>query len=106
MLVDKDYDLNIFHSEELNEATGNWEYTDQWYMDIYEHLGGNQEHVSGPYRLTAEERDAFDLGNHEKWDDDSWYGLEGFLKDFKGNISPTLLEIFGTLPEQTLVGNN
>lgn len=95
----KDYDLNIFHSEELDEATGKWVYTDQWYLDIYEYLGDTQEHVVGPFRLTDEERDNLDLRNHEEWDDDAWYGLEGFLIDFEGKISDVLLEIFDTLPK-------
>lgn len=102
-----DYDLNIYHLEEeikdgsfLEGFEGtHYEYTDQWYFDIYEYLGNTQVHVAGPFEFTKEERNMLELMNPEKWGDDSWYGLWGFLKDYKDQIHPRLLEIFASLPK-------
>jgi hypothetical protein len=56
------------------------------------------EHVTGPYELTELEANALRLGT-EEWDDDNWYGMWGFLQDYKNLITPRLLEILEGLPK-------
>jgi len=97
-----DYDLNIYHVEEEN-ADGTWEYTDQWYVDIYDYTtndygGGQMEHVTGPFKISDIQRDLLQLGE-EGWDDDSWYGMWGFMLDYEGKLLPELLDILNALPK-------
>lgn len=97
-----DYDLNIYHLEEQN-ADGAWEYTDQWYVDIYEYEtndygAGQQEHVAGPFPITAQQRDLLQLETGD-WDNDSWYGMWGFLQDYKDKLQPELSYILNALPK-------
>ena len=97
-----DYDLNIYHLEE-ETAEGNYEYTDQWYVDIYDYTnneygGGQLEHVSGPFKLTPLQRDALQLEDGS-WDDDSWYGMWGFMEDYKTKLTSELLSILNALPK-------
>ena len=95
-----DYDLNIYHLEEKN-AEGEYEYTDQWYVDIYEYLDRDQMHVVGPFMITDNQRDLLQLGQEGTYfsDDDSWYGMWGFLQDYKGKLLPELLGILKSLPK-------
>lgn len=94
-----DYDLNIYHLEEEN-AEGEYEYTDQWYVDIYEYLDRDQVHVAGPFKITAQQRDLLHLGLDGYFtDDDSWYGMWGFLEDYKDSLTFDLLEILNALPK-------
>ena len=69
-------------------SEGVWEYTDQWYLDIYEylqtHTGSDLRHVTGPF---------------PDWDSDSWYGMWGFLKDYDAVITDRLRGILESLPK-------
>lgn len=96
-----DYDLNIYHVEEMSideDGQEVWEYTDQWYVDIYDYADGQQEHVTGPFKITDMQRDLLQLGE-EGWDDDSWYGMWGFMLDYEGKLLPELLDILNALPK-------
>lgn len=102
-----DYDLNIYHVEEAIEGpdgTESWEYTNQWYVDIYEYTtneygASQQTHVTGPFEITDHQRDLLQLGTDGYFtDDDSWYGMWGFLKDYKDKLLPELLDILYALP--------
>lgn len=106
-----DYDLNIYHleeevgREEVLEGIGDpiYAYTDQWYVDIYDYTtndygGGQMEHVTGPFKISAVQRDLLQLGE-DRWDDDSWYGMWGFLQDYEGKLLPELLDILNALPK-------
>lgn len=101
MPTEFDYDLNIYHMEEENED-GEWVYTDQWYVDIYDYRvingASTQEHVTGPFPISANQRDLLRLGE-EGWDDDAWYGMWGFLQDYDGVILPELLGLLNSLPK-------
>lgn len=101
-----DYDLNIFRQEvevpdqslvDPSEGTV-WEYADPWYLDIYVVDANGHQQLGEPYELTAEESKALQLGTGYFTDDDSWYGLEGFLKDYEHQISDRLWDIFNALP--------
>jgi hypothetical protein len=100
-----DYDLNVYHLEEQvgldedNEPV--YEYTDQWYVDIYEHLDRDQLHVAGPFKIDSNQRDLLELGNTNTYfsDDDSWYGMWGFLADYEGKLLPSLLSTLQALPK-------
>ncbi len=108
-----DYDLNIYHLEDkriLNpdlidpnpeeEHNYIYEYSDQWYVDIYEYLDRDQVHVAGPFKITAQQRDLLHLGLDGYFtDDDSWYGMWGFLEDYKDSLTFDLLEILNALPK-------
>ena len=101
-----DYDLNIFRQEvevpdqrlvDPSEGTV-WEYSDPWYLHIYVVDGAGHKEASEAYELTAEESKALALGTGYFEDDDCWYGLEGFLKDYEHQISDRLWSIFNALP--------
>lgn len=97
-----DYDLNIYHTEELN-ADGEYEYTDQWYVDIYEYTNtdgrSNQEHVTGPFKISHKQAYLLELNDEDKWDDDSWYGMWGFMADYNEKLLPELLDTLDALPK-------
>ena len=97
-----DYDLNIYHLEEAGldeDGEEVWEYTNQWYVDIYEYLDRDQMHVVGPFMITDNQRDLLQLGTGGYFtDDDSWYGMWGFLADYKDKLLPELLAILQSLP--------
>lgn len=94
-----DYDLNIYHLEEEN-AEGEYEYTDQWYVDIYEYLDRDQMHIAGPFKIDSNQRDILQLGKDGYFtDDDSWYGMWGFLNDYEGKLLPELEFILLSLPK-------
>lgn len=99
-----DYDLNIYRLEEevgIHEVSTLpiYEYVDPWYIDIYEHLGGDQKHVAGPFQLTPLEAKMLDLGNGYFSEDDCWYGMWGFLKDYADSLHPRLTNLLNTLPK-------
>lgn len=107
-----DYDLNIYHLEEevgqeaVLEGIGDpiYAYTDQWYVDIYsyEHNsygGSEQTHVTGPFKLSGPQAKLLQLDNEKYWDDDSWYGMWGFIQDYGHVILPELQAIFDALPK-------
>jgi hypothetical protein len=98
-----DYDLNIYHVEEMTideDEQEVWEYTDQWYVDIYEYLDRDQMHVAGPFKITSNQRDLLQLGMDGYFtDDDSWYGMWGFINDYKDKLLPELSDILHALPK-------
>ena len=99
-----DYDLNIYHVEEAfegDDGTTSWEYTDQWYVDIYEYLDKDQLHVLGPFPISEPQRNLLRLGQEGTYfnEDDNWYGLTGFEKDYAGFITEELQSIFDSLPK-------
>jgi hypothetical protein len=100
-----DYDLNIYRLEEQvgldADAFPIYEYTDQWYVDIYEHLGGDQVHVAGPFPITAQQRDLLKCGVEGTYfyEDDAWYGMWGFLDDYQAVLLPELASILTSLPK-------
>ncbi len=99
-----DYDLNIYHVEEAfegDDGTTTWEYTDQWYVDIYEHLDRDQLHVAGPFPITDQQRDLLQLGQEGTYfdEDDTWYGLIGFERDYASQLTKELTVIFDSLPK-------
>lgn len=92
-----DYDLNIFR-QEVEQADGQYAYADPWYLDIYVVDGAGHQQLGEPYELTPEETKVLQLGTGYFTDDDSWYGLDGFLKDYEHQISDRLWDIFNALP--------
>lgn len=101
-----DYDLNIFRQEVQvpnpnSDRLGDglvWVYADPWYLDIYVVDGAGHQQLGEPYQLTAEEATVLQLGTGYFNEDDCWYGLEGFLKDYEHQISDRLWDIFNALP--------
>lgn len=99
-----DYDLNIYRLEEAGldeDGEEVWEYTDQWYVDIYDYANGQQEHVTGPFPIEAKQRDLLQLGTEGTYftDDDSWYGMWGFINDYQDKLLPELSDILHALPK-------
>jgi hypothetical protein len=93
----KEYDLNIWYPEDYDPSTGETSYsmtiTVQAYV-IEDHQLGHE----GPMiELTPEETEILRIQMPEwEYQDDWWYGLEGFLKDIA--IPPRLQEFFDKLP--------
>jgi hypothetical protein len=88
-----DYDLNIYRRD-----VGVFEYRDPWYIDIYIYENDSQKQVGTQIELTPAESIKLHLGSGYFNEDDSWYGLEGFLKDYEHQISDRLWSIFNALP--------
>ena len=98
-----DYDLNIYRVEEPtgdDELNPTYEYTTDWYVDIYEYLGNDHKHVIGPFPISDFQRDLLKLGQEGTYfiDNDSWYGLIGFKQDYAEVLTSELTDIFDALP--------
>jgi hypothetical protein len=103
-----DYDLNIFQREyevpdqslsDPSEGTV-WEYQEPWYLHLYNVNGAGHEELGEPIELTESEANNL-IKNDSYFDDevDTWYGLEGFLREKHALISDRLMAIFDALPE-------
>ena len=95
-----DYDLNVFR-QEVEQADGQYAYADPWYIEIYLCITeGNavDKREVGLIELTSEESAKLQLGTGYFDYDDSWYGFDGFLKDYEHQISDRLWTIFNALP--------
>lgn len=95
-----DYDLNVFR-QEVEQADGQYAYADPWYIEIYLVItDGNavDKREVGLIELTPEESAKLQLGTGYFDYDDSWYGFDGFVKDYEHQISDRLWTIFNALP--------
>ena len=105
-----DYDLNIFQREyevpdqslsDPSEGTV-WEYQEPWYLHLYtfNNERGGHEELGEPIELTETEANNL-IKNDSYFDDevDTWYGLEGFLREKHALISDRLMAIFDALPK-------
>ena len=106
-----DYDLNIFQKEQRYEdpETGEewYDYAGPWYIDVYEVNPPGHQHVAGPLELSFVESTMLGLGQKDSYFDypDSWYGLTGFLEDYREQLHPriiTYLESFPKYKEEVL----
>lgn len=99
-----DYDLNIFRLEQYVGVDENYkpiyEYLDPWYLHIYAVNGAGHYEVSPAYELTPEESRSLKLGMGYFDEDDNWYGLEGFMRDYLWEIPTRFWDIFNALPEE------
>ena len=101
-----DYDLNVFQQEFLSEDadTGEMEYdyAGPWYIHVYKYQahGGHVE-VSEPFALTDSEAGALCLGQEGTYFDypDSWYGMDGFLKDYWDCLSDRVRQYLESFPK-------
>lgn len=92
--------------QEVEQADGHYAYADPWYIEVYLCITeGNavDKHSVGLIELTPQESAKLRLGFGYFEDDDSWYGLEGFLKDYEHQISDRLWAIFNALPSTPTV---
>lgn len=96
-----DYDLNIFRQEkylgldadgfELYGFAGPW-YIHVYVVDSYQGATMHRE-LGDPIELTEAEANALRLGADYFNYDDSWYGHEGFLRDYGHLLSERLLKL-------------
>ena len=105
-----DYDLNVYQFSDAIGVDDDGEtiYSDgPWYIDVYqvnEYQGAtSHDHVAGPFELTPLEANMLELGKPGTYfsDDDCWYGMWGFLEDYKDSIHPRVLSLLNTLPKYT-----
>lgn len=102
-----DYDLNVYRQEQIvgldADSFNIYDYVDPWYIDVYqvnEYQGATtHDHIAGPIQLTAEEADMLELGYHYFNENDNWYGMDGFLRDYSEKIHPRILGLLDTLPK-------
>lgn len=93
------YDLNIFQ-QELEQEDGTYEHSGPWYIHIYEYTGNTVEEVLDPIMLTREETEALIMSDAYFDDEvDTWYGLEGFMKDKWDQLTDSLKYVFEGLPK-------
>lgn len=95
-----DYDLNIFRKEESYlDADGFYQskYTDPWYLHVYQvnsYQGATMHEELGPaVELTAEEAYHLELGEGYFNEDDCWFGLDGFIKEYGHLLSERLTKL-------------
>lgn len=89
-----DYDLNIF-MQEVEDPFGNYYYDPtSWSIHVYEYEAGSHHEVAEPYMLTPEEIRALGLNNDSYFDGgDSWYGMDGYLKDY-WDVMPDSIKLY------------
>lgn len=103
-----DYDLNIFQMEyevpdySLEDPSQGtvWEYHDPWFIHLYEVEGNGHKELGEPIELT--ESEANNLIKTDPYFDnevDTWYGLDGFLKEKEHLLSDRLRKLFYGLPK-------
>jgi hypothetical protein len=98
-----DYDLNIFSPEQYNEVDqeGYWD-NNLWYIHVYEYRAqsGTVE-VDEPFKLGLREIEDLCLGKEGTYfeDYDSWYGLGGFINDYKDCISDRIWKYLESFPK-------
>jgi hypothetical protein len=97
-----DYDLNIFQYElEVGldaDSFPIYDYAGPWHIDIYEVEGHGHQQIGQLIKLTDKEAKDLQLGDGYFDYPDSWYGMEGFVKDFEPVLSERLLSLFNSLP--------
>lgn len=95
-----DYDLNIF-MQEVEDHEGNWYYDPtSWMMHVYSVDGNGHHEVDVPRALTVEEIRSLGLNNDSYFSDgDSWYGMQGYLKDYWKVIPDSLKEYLEGFPK-------
>lgn len=93
-----DYDLNIYRTELDSDNPDVIRYSKVWYLQVFEHRNNSQYEVTKPIKLSFQEREALNLGRGYFSDQDHWYGLEGFVKDYGHSLSVRLIKFFNLLP--------
>lgn len=96
-----DYDLNIFRKEEQvgldADSFPKYDYVDPWYLHVYQvnsYQGASMHEEMGPaIELTELESNALQLGSGYFDEDDCWYGLDGFLKEYGHLLTERLLNL-------------
>jgi hypothetical protein len=93
----KEYDLNIWYPEDYDPSTGETTYSMTITVQAYIYNDGEYEGEGPMIELTPEETEILRIQMPEwEYQDDWWYGLEGFLKDIA--IPPRLQEFLDGLP--------
>jgi hypothetical protein len=95
-----DYDLNIFIPEELDKHDNSvWDHT-KWMIHVYIVQGNTHAEADEPFHLTIEDIDALGLNSDPYFTDvDSWYGHEGFIKDYWGKMTDRVKEYLESFPK-------
>jgi hypothetical protein len=92
-----DWDLNIYQ-----DPTGDTEF---WFIDPYVCEGGDhyQYETNGtPFMLTMSE--VYAIMNKDEYfegQEDAWYGMDGFLKDYWERLSDRVKFFLESLPKYT-----
>jgi len=101
-----DYDLNIFIPEEIDQNDKSYWDPANWFIHVYKVEGGAHDYADEARRLTQEEIISLGLNHDEYFTDvDSWYGYDGFLKDYWTKMPDSLklyLESFPKYKEEVL----
>lgn len=98
-----DYDLNIFCPEQWDEVDQDSYYDPtSWYIHVYKYVtpSGHQE-VGEPFKLSQREIEDLCLGKEGTYFDDydSWYGMDGFLKDYWDCLSDRIKQFLEGHPK-------
>jgi hypothetical protein len=97
-----DYDLNIFSPEQLDADGESYYSPTEWFIHVYEYQpqGGHQE-LAEPFKLTQREIEDLCLGKEGTYFDemDSWYGLYGFINDYKDCLSDRIWQYLESFPK-------
>jgi len=96
-----DWDLNIFMPEEWDvEKDDSYYDPASWKIQVYAYRDGDHNEWDDAIALTAEEIQSIGFNRDEYFSDaDSWYGLDGFKKDYWSKLSDRLKEYFDKLPK-------
>jgi hypothetical protein len=105
-----DYDLNIFIPEELDEDQESFYDPTNWKIHVYVYRNGGHQEFASPIDLNVHEIRSLGLNKDHYFKDevDTWYGLDGFRKDYWNKMSDRLKMYFDSLPkyEEDLQLNN
>lgn len=93
-----DYDLNIYIPEELDEQGRSYWDPASWHIHVYAVDGAGHYEADKSRPLSQQEIISLGLNHDEYFNDvDTWYGYDGFMKDYWSKMPDSLklyLELF------------
>lgn len=96
-----DYDLNIFIPEELDEEGQSYWDPSNWHIHVYAVDGNTHYEMDEAFQLSSE--DIIELGLNRdpyfKDEVDTWYGYEGFMKDYWSKMTDRIKEYLESFPK-------
>lgn len=95
-----DYDLNIFIPEELDRHDNSVWNPNKWHIHVYIVDGNGHKEADEAFPLSIEDIESLGLNSDPYFEDvDSWYGYEGFMKDYWPKMTDRVKSYLESFPK-------